>query len=165
MSISPSQCRAARALLNWSQDELSERAGVSKRTIADLELGAHFATERTSNALQETLEASGVVFIPANGGGPGVRLSMALPRLVRRDDIVDMSHVAFRFEHKNKRHTAFVDYAALATLAAGHPLKVFDGHLQRLLRLAADLADGGRIAEDDTIRVKAADLKAKGKAR
>jgi hypothetical protein len=93
------------------------------------------------------------------------RSSMALPRLVRRNDIVDMSHVAFRFEHKNKRHTAFVDYAALATLAAGHPLKVFDGYLQRLLRLAADLADGGRIAEDDTIRVKAADLKAKGKAR
>jgi transcriptional regulator with XRE-family HTH domain len=165
MSLSPSQCRAARALLNWSQDELSEQSGVAKKTIADLERDARFATERTSRALQETLEASGVVFIPANGGGPGVRLSMALPRLVRRDDIVDMSHIAFRFEHKNNRHTATVGYAALATLAGGHPLKVFDKHLQRVLRTAAGLADRGRIETDDMIRMNAADLKAKGNAR
>jgi transcriptional regulator with XRE-family HTH domain len=165
MSLSPSQCRAARALLNWSQEELSERSGVAKKTIADLERDARFATERTSSALQETLEASGVVFIPANGGGPGVRLSMALPRLVRRDDIVDMSHVAFRFEHKNNRHTAIVGYAALATLAGGHPLKVFDKHLQQVLRSAAGLADRGRTEADDTIRMNAADLKAKGGKR
>jgi transcriptional regulator with XRE-family HTH domain len=160
--MSPSQCRAARALLNWSQEELAERSGVAKKTIADLERDVRFATARTSSALQEALEASGVVFIPANGGGPGVRLSMAL---VRRDDIPDMDHVAFRFEHKNNRHTAIVGYAALATLASGHPLKVFDKHLQQVLRTAASLADRGRIEADETIRMKAADLKAKGKAR
>jgi transcriptional regulator with XRE-family HTH domain len=165
MPISPSQCRAARALLNWSQDELAERAGVAKKTIADLERDARYATGRTSNALQETLEASGVVFIPANGGGPGVRLSMALPRLVRRDDIPDMDHVVFRFEHKNKPYTATVSYAAVATLATGHPLKVFDKYQQQVLRTAATLADRGRIGADDMIRISASDLKAKVKAR
>jgi len=163
MPISPSQCRAARALLNWSQDDLAERSGVAKKTIADLERDARYATERTSTALQETLEASGVVFIPANGGGPGVRLSMALPRLVRRDDIPDMSHVVFRFEHKNKRYTATVAYVALATLATGHPLKAFDKHQQQVLRTAAGVADRGRIEADDMIRIAAADLKAKAR--
>ena len=70
-------------------------------------------------------------------------------------------HTVFRFEHKNNRHIAFIDYAALARLGTGHPVKVFEKHLRQILRTAAGLADHGRFDADDAIRVESADLKAR----
>jgi transcriptional regulator with XRE-family HTH domain len=123
-NVSPSQCRAARALLSWSQEDLEERSDVAKKTIADFERGARYPNDRTSEALQKTLETNGVIFIPANGGGPGVRLKRAMPQFFRRSDVPDRNWIAFAFDYKDERHTAFVTYEALATLASAHPLKV-----------------------------------------
>lgn len=72
--MTPSQCRAARALVSISQDRLAEASGVAKRTIASFEKEGRQPFERTMNALQEALEAAGVQFIEENGGGAGVRL-------------------------------------------------------------------------------------------
>ena len=72
--MTPEQCRAARALLNVSQDELSLKTGIAKRTIAGFEMGQTRPYERTLTAIRIALEAAGVVFIPENGGGAGVRL-------------------------------------------------------------------------------------------
>ena len=72
--ISASQLRAARALLNWSQGELAERAKVGRATVADFEIGKRTPYARTLDDMRETLEAAGVMFIAENGGGPGVRL-------------------------------------------------------------------------------------------
>ena len=38
--INYKQCKAARALLDWSQEDLSQRAKVAKATIGDFERGA-----------------------------------------------------------------------------------------------------------------------------
>ncbi|MGH1587905.1 helix-turn-helix domain-containing protein [Methylobacterium phyllosphaerae] len=73
-SISASQCCAARALLNWSREELATASKVSRAAIADFETDKRTVRERTRDDLCSTLEAAGVEFIPANGGGPGVRL-------------------------------------------------------------------------------------------
>ncbi len=74
--ITVAQLRAARALLNWSQDDLAVRSGVSKPTIARLELGDGMlgGYGSTREKLIAALETAGVIFIPENGGGPGVRL-------------------------------------------------------------------------------------------
>ena len=74
MTISPAQCRAARALLAWSQDDLAGASKVSKPTIANFEAGNSQPYARTLEDLSRALEAAGVQFIPENGGGPGVRL-------------------------------------------------------------------------------------------
>lgn len=37
--VSPAQIRAARGLLGWSQNDLAEASGLSRRTIASIELG------------------------------------------------------------------------------------------------------------------------------
>ncbi len=79
MAITPAQCRAARALLNWSQDQLEASARVARKTIADFEREARQPYERTLAAMQAALEAAGVVFIEQNGGGPGVRLRQPRP--------------------------------------------------------------------------------------
>lgn len=68
------QCRAARALLGISQDDLAKETAVSKRTIASFESGEHEVAPRTLVALVYKLEDLGVEFIAENGGGAGVRL-------------------------------------------------------------------------------------------
>jgi transcriptional regulator with XRE-family HTH domain len=73
-AISAPLCRAARALVGWSQDDLAAVSGVPKRTIARLELGEAAPQHRTSARLRFALERAGVEFIAENGGGPGVRL-------------------------------------------------------------------------------------------
>ena len=75
MTVSPEQCRAARALLGWSQDTLAAESRVAKATIATFESGKRTPYERTLADVRAALETAGVVFIGENGGGAGVRLA------------------------------------------------------------------------------------------
>ena len=70
------QLRAARALLRMPAETLAAIAGVSLATIRRAEALSGQVTMMRANAeaLQRTLEAAGVEFIPENGGGPGVRI-------------------------------------------------------------------------------------------
>ena len=74
MSLTSEQCRAARALLNWSQPDLAELVGIARETIAHFERGATKPHKSNLKAIRAALEAGGVEFIDRNGGGPGVRL-------------------------------------------------------------------------------------------
>ena len=69
----PSQCRAARALLNWTQAVLAERAGVARKTIADFELATRTLHIRTRRDITATIEAAGVEF--SWDGSQGVRFA------------------------------------------------------------------------------------------
>jgi transcriptional regulator with XRE-family HTH domain len=76
LPITSEQLRAARALLRWEQRDLAESSGVSLPTVKRLETqpGELAAQERTIFELRKALETAGIVFIPENGGGAGVRL-------------------------------------------------------------------------------------------
>ncbi len=74
-SISVAQCRAARAMLGWSQGELAEAATVSKTTVVDFERGTRTPHRNNLAAIRHALERAGIVFIPENGGGAGVRFA------------------------------------------------------------------------------------------
>jgi len=71
--ISSAQCRAARGLLDWSQQELAERAGVGVVTVRQLEAGTHQPRRSTLEVVRRCLESGGVEFIEENGGGVGAR--------------------------------------------------------------------------------------------
>jgi transcriptional regulator with XRE-family HTH domain len=73
MEMTATQCRMARAALQFGVRDLAERAQVSPNTIARLERGETLYP-RTVEAIRTALEAAGVEFIPENGGGAGVRL-------------------------------------------------------------------------------------------
>ncbi|WP_372353017.1 helix-turn-helix domain-containing protein [Pararhizobium sp. BT-229] len=60
--------------MNWSQGKLSEVAGVARATIAEFEGGKRTPIANNLTAIRTALEAAGVIFIDANGNGPGVRL-------------------------------------------------------------------------------------------
>ena len=73
LSIVPAQCRAARAMLGWSQEELSKRASVARATVADFEREVRTPIPNNLTAIQTALEEGGIEFILKNGGGVGVR--------------------------------------------------------------------------------------------
>jgi len=72
--MTPEQCRAGRALLDWSQEDLAQRSRVAARTVRYFEKDMREPIPANLAALQSALEKAGVLFIPENGGGPGVRL-------------------------------------------------------------------------------------------
>jgi hypothetical protein len=76
-ALTAAQCRAARALIDWSQAQLSQSASIDVNTIADFEKRFRAADETTRRRLRATLEAAGVVFVSENGGGAGVRLKFS----------------------------------------------------------------------------------------
>jgi transcriptional regulator with XRE-family HTH domain len=67
------QCRMARAAIKWKVRDLADKASVGVNTVWRFEGGAT-ANDSTIRVMQLALEAAGVVFIPENGGGAGVRL-------------------------------------------------------------------------------------------
>lgn len=63
-------------MLAWTQERVANASGVSLPSVKRLEQGSGEldAWQRTSDKLRAALEAAGIEFIDANGGGPGVRL-------------------------------------------------------------------------------------------
>lgn len=72
--IAAAQCRAARALLEWTEIQLVEAAGVKLEVVKDLEARLHRPSPEQQRRIRKALEDGGVVFIDENGGGVGVRL-------------------------------------------------------------------------------------------
>jgi hypothetical protein len=74
MMIESAQVRAGRALIGWSQAELANAAGLPLAIVELFETGgANKVPAQAVAKMRATLESSGVVFIPADGGGAGVR--------------------------------------------------------------------------------------------
>lgn len=80
--INALQVRAARALLDISQTELSHLAGVGVATIKKFERSTEElrVTVQILLRIQRALESAGIIFIDQDGQvGPGVRLKRPLP--------------------------------------------------------------------------------------
>lgn len=73
-AITPGQCRAARALLDITQPQLADLAGLGLSTIVDFEKSRRDISGEAAVAIQRALENAGIKFMAKNGAGPGVRL-------------------------------------------------------------------------------------------
>jgi transcriptional regulator with XRE-family HTH domain len=80
--LTASQCRAARSLLDWTQQELADAARIGVATIRQFEGGATEPRHATLAVLKQALELAGIEFIDENGTGEGVRFRK--PRRARR---------------------------------------------------------------------------------
>jgi predicted transcriptional regulator len=78
--ITAEQCRAARGLLSWKQQDLARHAEIGIVTVHQLEAGASQPRRATLAVIRKAFEEAGVEFIDENGGGPGVRLRKSTPR-------------------------------------------------------------------------------------
>jgi DNA-binding transcriptional regulator YiaG len=72
--MSPEQCRAARAWLGWSQQDLARLASVGLSTVKDFENGHRTPIANNLNALQRAIEAAGMSLIfDVEGGAIGIK--------------------------------------------------------------------------------------------
>jgi transcriptional regulator with XRE-family HTH domain len=76
--ISIEQMKAARALLEWTQEDLAEAAGLSKPSVNTLERRIANPKIETLEAIQRALEGAGIEFTE----GPGVKLRSAVLKTV-----------------------------------------------------------------------------------
>src|SRR5260370_12042718 len=72
--VTAGELRDACGLLDWSQQELADRAQVGVVTVRQLEAAAHEPRRATLDVIRRCFEGAGVEFIDENGGGPGVPL-------------------------------------------------------------------------------------------
>jgi transcriptional regulator with XRE-family HTH domain len=74
--LTPAQCRAARGLVAWTQEQLAEQAGVSRSTVRDFETGRHELHRASAAVIRAAFERAGILLIEPEGDlGPGVRLN------------------------------------------------------------------------------------------
>lgn len=69
MTIIPEHCRAARALLDWTLDDLSRESGVAVKTIVSFEKGQRTPYPRTLRDIREAFERAGIRFTNADRPG------------------------------------------------------------------------------------------------
>ncbi len=72
--MTPAQCRAARGLVDWSQEQLAKTASVGLSTVRNFEAGRSIPVSNNLAAMVRALEQVGIILIDENGEGPGVRL-------------------------------------------------------------------------------------------
>lgn len=65
--ITPGQCRAARALLDLSQKQLADAAGVSLRTVQGFERGDRVLQSLAMSAVERVFQSEGIVFVGQSG--------------------------------------------------------------------------------------------------
>jgi len=75
--ITAAQCRAARGLLNWSQQTLATQARVGVATIQNFEREVAAPRPATLIVIVQAFEREGIEF--TNGDAPGVRLHVKAP--------------------------------------------------------------------------------------
>jgi DNA-binding XRE family transcriptional regulator len=76
--LTPEQCRAARAILQWSRDDLASRAKVSPGTVVAFETAGSDAKVSTLQKLRKAFTDAGIIFVEDGAtsldGGPGLRV-------------------------------------------------------------------------------------------
>lgn len=59
---------------DWTQRRLATAAGLGESTVRNFEKGRAVPSDESLQAIADALKAAGVVLVPSNGEGPGVRL-------------------------------------------------------------------------------------------
>ena len=73
--ITSAQIRAARAMLDWSREQLSTKSGIGISALMRLESaeGTPSGNIRTFESVQKAIEKAGIEFIGTPEAGAGVR--------------------------------------------------------------------------------------------
>jgi hypothetical protein len=77
MMMSPEQCRAARAWLNWSQGDLAGKASVGLSTVKSFEGGLRTPIANNLEAMKRVLSEAGIELLFEDGHATGIRAKRA----------------------------------------------------------------------------------------
>lgn len=165
--IIPAQIRAARALLDWSQDELATAASVGVSTVRDVESERRPLDTLAASDICKALENGGILFVTGSPTeGPGVRLVTGRPNVIRSPTVMSMwDGMPFVVEWKGKAITVFVAREALDDLGdfrGGQPdaeyLKVFEKYRGSILDGVAKALAAGKATDNDRLRLTGDDI-------
>jgi ribosome-binding protein aMBF1 (putative translation factor) len=79
--MSPEQCRAARAWIGWSQQDLAKRAKVGLSTVKDFENHSRTPIANNLAAMQSALETGGIRMTFGPKDGPlGIEMGAEKPK-------------------------------------------------------------------------------------
>lgn len=81
MILLAAQCRAGRALVEWSAERLAEASSVELQVIKQFEARFRRPDPQIMSRIRAALIEAGVVFIDENGGGAGARLRLSRKEL------------------------------------------------------------------------------------
>lgn len=73
--LSPEQSRAARAWLDWSQEDLAQKAGVAPSTIRDFEKGRRVPIKNNLDAIEAAFRVEGITFERTSKGKHALGIS------------------------------------------------------------------------------------------
>lgn len=82
--ITIAQCRAARGLLDWTQQDLAEASGLSKTAINNFEKGHSDIKTESLKAVRMAFEAGGLEFLDS-----GVRISTERAQIIKGEGAFD----------------------------------------------------------------------------
>ena len=68
--LTSEQSRAARGWLNWSQEDLAQRANVSLSTVRNFEKGRNVPIKNNLDAIRSVLEGAGISLLFDTEGKP-----------------------------------------------------------------------------------------------
>lgn len=165
--VTAAQLRAARALLDWSQEQLANVAGVGLSTVRDFEKERRGGETAALRTLREALQAAGVVFLSGTGDlGPGVQLRATLPNVLRRPMkpskwgalVVDVEWRGREAEICAPRDVLDMLAGLDRTDANIDPVSLFDRNRLAILRAAAAAMDAGRLGSDQRVALTPADF-------
>ncbi len=162
--LTPSQIRAGRALLDWSQDQLAEAAGTSLSTVRDYEKERRgdIETVGTLSMIRLALENNGVIFLRSEGDlGPGVRLVAKVPNVLRWPTKLGRFDSLFiPVEWRGQEVEVFVPQEILDDLGRfretrpdGEYVRLFEQHRASILTAAAKAIDAGRVGKDRRVHL------------
>ena len=167
MNISAAQCRAARALLDWSQDDLATNAQVARATVADFERNLRSPMRQNLLSMTSAFEAAGVAFIGDDEAGAGVRfrkVELEYSRTVKPLD--GGENIGMPVQYRGVRYVAVIPRELIDDLDRAH-FRTFEeraeavGRHQALYLVAIEnLLSAGREFADNRIVLRASDLPA-----
>ncbi len=154
-------------MLDWSQEQLAEKAKVGLSTVRDYEKERRGGELGGARAIRLALEDHGVVFLSSEGDyGPGVRRIAGMPNVLRRPAKLDRwDALMFSVEWRGREIEVFVSREALDDLAhfretrpEAEYVALFDEHRGRILKAAAAAIDAGRVTPDRRVHLTSDDF-------
>ncbi|MEM6812122.1 MAG: helix-turn-helix transcriptional regulator [Pseudomonadota bacterium] len=129
--ISIKQIRAARGLLNWTQKDLGEKAGVSRESIKNIENEISRPRSQTIHEIQSAFENHGVEFL----SGDGVRIADATIHVYHDENgIKSLFDDVYETCAADKRDILIANNEE-PTKLSNDLLKYLNDHLKRLKRI------------------------------
>src|ERR1700680_1627253 len=159
MTISAAQCRAARALLDWTQEQLAQNAQVARATIADFERNIRMLPMRQNLvSIVSTLEVAGIQFVAENDSGEGVgvrfrRLQLEYSTTVRPDHdniIISVRYKGMPFAVTIPR-AIIEDIDHASSLTTAESVKMVQNHLPKFLRATEEKLIRGKVSNNGRI--------------